>query len=94
MLFTKPSCGDFLDKAGQTGPVMDTCNGEYVVWGLRCLSGAGSYEGGVAWGGGGGAGSGEAEEIQEDASNVADWHELPPKLWWPPVSFPSTCVKI
>ena len=60
----------------------------------RCLSGAGSYEGGVAWGGGGGAGSGEAEEIQEDTSNVADWHKLPPKLWWPPVSFPSTCVKI
>ena len=47
----------------------------------RCFSGAGSYEGGVAWGGGGVAGGGEAEEIQEDASNVADWHKLPPELW-------------
>ena len=27
------------------------------------------------------AGGGEAEEIQEDASNVADWHKLPPELW-------------
>ena len=32
----------------------------------------------MAWGGGGGAGGGEAEEIQEDTSNVADWHKLPP----------------
>ena len=44
----------------------------------RCLSGAGSYVGGVAWGGCGGAGGSGAEEIQEDTSNVADWHKLPP----------------
>ena len=32
---TKPSCGDYLVKAGQTGPVIDTFNGEYVVWGCE-----------------------------------------------------------
>ena len=52
------------------------------------------YGDGVAWGGGGGAGGDGAEEMQEDPSNVADWHKLPPELWWPPVSFPSSCVKI
>ena len=71
--------------------VGDDWDGTGLDTGMNLVSGGVSL---VAWGGGGGAGSGEAEEIQEDASNVADWHELPPKLWWPPVSFPSTCVKI
>ena len=59
-----------------TGMDWDGHGDEPGQW--RCFSGAGSYEGGVVCGGGGVASGGEAEEIQEDTSNVADWHKLPP----------------
>ena len=51
-----------------TGMDWDGHGDEPGQW--RCFSGAGSYEGGVAWGGGGGAGGGEAEEIQEDGGCI------------------------
>ena len=38
------------------------------------------------------AGGGDAEEMQEEASNVADGN-LPQSSGVPPVSFPLTCVK-
>ena len=38
VLFTEPSCGDCLDKAGQTGPVMTRAMASMLCGGVRVAS--------------------------------------------------------